>query len=179
MSKATMEMMLRNEKKYSFILDSKIVEAIAEHHQDGGVFFSIEGREAFSVDFKNVMTIQVRPVPIRTIPSNGQPYISPPSQQPIERKYESAPVFHAEADDQDKPKELYKIECKCGATYFAKMFADAERCKCRECGERVIVDRFAPKGIGDNNQPATLATNRYRVAFADTHSIVDSEQQEA
>jgi hypothetical protein len=178
-----MEMTMRNEKKYSFVLDSKIAEAVAEHHQDGGVFFSIEGKNAFSVDFKSVMAIRVFPTSIRTVPGpTSQPYVSPPPYihppvpQPPERKHEFPAAAPAGLDDQDKPKELYKIECKCGATYFAKMFADTERCKCRECGERVYVDKFAPKGTGDNNQVATLATNRYRVAFADTATTVEIEQ---
>jgi len=68
----------------------------------------------------------------------------------------------------DLNKVLYKIDCGCGATYFARLFADTNFCACRECGERVFVDRFAPQSFGDNKEPATLITNKYYVTRADS-----------
>ncbi len=46
----------------------------------------------------------------------------------------------SDIDVRDKPKDLYKIECKCGAEYFATLFNDRTKCQCRECNERVYVD---------------------------------------
>ncbi len=61
------------------------------------------------------MTIQVLPVPIRTM--LHQLYICPPRSLPQlpERKHEFSTMAPG-PDDQDQPKELYKIECKCRAT---------------------------------------------------------------
>jgi hypothetical protein len=68
----------------------------------------------------------------------------------------------------DLNKVLYKIDCKCGATYFARLFADTNFCACRECGERVFVDHFAAQVFGDNKESATLITNKYYVTRADS-----------
>lgn len=67
----------------------------------------------------------------------------------------------------DLTKVLYKIDCKCGATYFARLFADTNFCACRECGERVFVDHFAGQVFGDNKEPALLVTNKYYVTRTD------------
>jgi len=38
------------------------------------------------------------------------------------------------------PKITFKIECKCGATYPAKLRRDTRRCNCKYCSETVFVD---------------------------------------
>ncbi|SDD89015.1 hypothetical protein [Sporomusa acidovorans] len=163
---------LRNKQQYDFRTDSRVAEAIAMHHQDGGVFYSIEGREGLSVDFKSVIAVQIMPFQA----ASKIPVAGPPSavDEPLPGRREPAgdkpepltynPTLPPEPD-QEAPKELYKIECKCGAEYFCRLFSNTTKCRCRECNDTVFVDKFTPKRIGDNNQPATLVTNRYRVHF--------------
>lgn len=151
MRKSTLELTLKNDKKYLFETDSYIAEAVAEHHQDGGTFFSVQGRECFSVDFKNVLAVQVLPKEI-----------APTFSQSMSK---SMPLVQSPTKFEDIPKALYKIECKCGAEYFARLFSNTTGCRCKQCGDRVDMDAYAPKRSGDNNEQATLITNKYRVPF--------------
>jgi hypothetical protein len=142
MSKSMMELTLKNTTKFSFELDERIAGAIAEHHVDGGVFFCIEGREKFSVDLKNVLAIQV--LPLGTVTTVLAKDLNPvPRQGGIASQ---VPIQCNQRDnDADKTKELFKIECNCGAEYFATLFSDCTKCRCRECNERVYVDTYVLK----------------------------------
>ena len=160
---------LRDKREFEFRTDSRVAEAIAMHHQDGGVFYSIEDHRGLSIDFKNVIAVQVdqtRPaVPVDrppVKPLENMPKIMPECK-PEPLTYNPAKPILPEMD-QEVPKDLYKVECKCGADYFCRLYNDTSKCRCRDCGETVYVDKFAPQRTGDNRIPATLATNKYRVS---------------
>lgn len=168
MPKLSLELTLKNGRRYEFQVDSRVAEAVAMHHVEGGVFFHLEGREVFSVDFQNVLA--VHGFPLRAVASDPEP--------PAEFKFSDQrreckpPVSEQERQmvaGPDMPKELYKIECKCGAEYFCNLFSDTQKCRCRECGLTAFVDKFE-KRTGDNNRSATLITNRYRVPFTNSET---------
>jgi hypothetical protein len=155
---------LRDKREFEFRTDSRVAEAIAMHHQDGGVFYSIEDHRGLSIDLKNVIAVQVdqlRPaVPV------DRPPVKPLESKPVPLTYNPAKPPPL-GSGQEVPKELYKVECKCGTEYFCRLFNDTTKCRCKECNDTVFVDKFAPQRTGDNGQPATLVTNRYRVPFVE------------
>lgn len=58
--------------------------------------------------------------------------------------------------------EKYRVECKCGAEYYAEMNAGRTKAWCRECKTTVFADRSAEVSTADG-AAATLLTNRYWV----------------
>jgi hypothetical protein len=66
--------------------------------------------------------------------------------------------------------ERYRIECSCGAEYFANMYngfqGGRNKGRCRECQNTVFADRQADK-VNDpaDGVKATLLTNRYFVSW--------------
>jgi hypothetical protein len=172
MAKSSLEITLYSGSKFDFEVDSRVAQAVAKHHGTGGVFFAIEGGEVFSVNLESVVAIHGAPSQADTEAPQETSVKLPPLG--INAVGPSRTGFRNAAPQQDEPgleKALYKIECKCGAEYFAKMYADTEKCRCRECNDRLYVDKFAPKQYGDNKEPATLATNRYKVPFVNGTDI--------
>lgn len=179
--RAMLRLTLKNKQEYEFTTTSKVAEAVAMRHKDGGVFCHIEAGEGLSIDFRNVIAVQVRQLGPQISPGyqrqvspghrsiqaqHSAPPVQPPARPLTPVQQTSKPQLIADVPKTNNiEKKLYKIECKCGAEYLCMLFADCQRCHCRECNALVFVDDFAPKRIGDNKQPATLATNRYRVAF--------------
>ncbi|HML33836.1 hypothetical protein [Sporomusa sphaeroides] len=161
--RSLLRLTLRGKQEIEFKTESQIAEAIAKHHGKGGVFCSVDGQESLSIDFKDVIAVQVMPlksfIPSDNAITTGNPGFMPAT--PL--TYEPTKVLPT-APDKEKEKALYKVECKCGADYFCRLFSDAQKCRCRECNDTVFVDNFAPKRTGDNSQPATLVTNKYRVS---------------
>lgn len=159
--RSLLRLTLRGKQEIEFKTESQIAEAIAKHHGKGGVFCSVDGQESLSIDFKDVIAVQVMPLK-SFIPSHstvpGNPNFTPVAPLTYDP---TKPLPIEPANEVEKA--LYKVECKCGADYFCTLFANAVRCRCRECNETVFVDNFAPKRTGDNNRTATLVTNKYRV----------------
>lgn len=171
-------------KEFDFDVNEQIAMSMVRHHGAGGVFFEINGNQALSVDFADVVSVQVVPkiingdayigrrqedttVKCPAMPITGQPLPEPLTKADIENICET-PAEHNEEGSSDvtsEPpvKKLYKIECKCGAEYFCTLYSDTKSCRCRECQSRVWVDEFAPTQLGSNNETAILATNQYRV----------------
>lgn len=58
--------------------------------------------------------------------------------------------------------EKYRVECKCGAEYFAEMNAARTKAYCRDCKTPVFADKKAEVKTADG-AAATLLTNRYWV----------------
>ncbi len=158
---SVLELTVKNQTKYAFTVRSEVAEAIARHHAKGGVVFAINNGQCLSVDLKDVVGILVNPLQT----DKPQEYrehkpVSAPRKQPAE--------FPAvEKPETESKKALFKFECKCGAEYFAALYENAQICRCRECGETLYVDRFAPKRKNETGDEAVLVTNRYRVPFSD------------
>ena len=75
-------------------------------------------------------------------------------------------------------KALYRIECKCGAEYFCRLYDDSVSCRCRECKEKVFYDREAEMKFGENNEPAMIMTNKYFVKQDEERPRVQSSVEE-
>jgi len=158
-----LELTMKNQTRYAFTVRNEVAEAIARNHAKGGVVFAINGGQCLSVDLKDVVGILVNPLQIAK--AKPQEYRDPkPVSTPREQPAESPT---AEKPETESKKALFKFECKCGAEYFAALYENAQKCRCRECGEALYVDRFAPKRKNETGDEATLVTNRYRVPFAD------------
>lgn len=135
MARSILRLVLKNNMVYEFRADQVVAEAIAQHHEKGGVFFALNENEGLSVDFTDVRAVQVTEDRGETINS----------------------------DTEELEKVLFKIECRCGASYFAKLSSDSESCRCRACNDRVFVDWTAPLVEAGKGRHAVLATNKYRV----------------
>lgn len=72
-------------------------------------------------------------------------------------------VAAGEPVDDIHPKAVYKIECKCGTEYFCKLYADSDSANCKECGERVFLDKNADPQLDKYGQSAKIMTNKYYV----------------
>ena len=70
--------------------------------------------------------------------------------------------------------EVYKIECKCGAEYTARMVIRYGKAKCRECGERLYYDEKEARTT-DSGDMALLLTNRYFVNLPKQEGKADTE----
>lgn len=178
MAKSSLELTLYSGSKFNFEVDSRVAQAVAKHHETGGVFFAIEGGEVFSVNLENVVAVHGAPsqaepeAPGAMIITNT---LATAGKEILEKKRESRHQVSQDNEDfksldENKDKALFKIECKCGVDYFCILFADARRCRCKICGDTLYVDKFASR-IGDNSRPAMLATNRYRVPFINDNEI--------
>lgn len=64
---------------------------------------------------------------------------------------------------EDDGKAQFKIECKCGHEYYARMHKEAQKARCRACQERVYRDPMALVENPLSSKPAWLMTNRYYV----------------
>lgn len=171
MAKSSLELTLESGQKHGFEVDSCVAQAVAKHHADGGVFFAIEGNEFFSVDFKNVLAVHGSPSQGEMEAPKGITITSPLVGTNTVAPSRTGFLTASPQDGRDVDKALYKLECSCGASYFAKMYAETERCRCRQCNEQLFVDKFAPKQYGDNKEQATLATNKYKVPFVNGNDI--------
>lgn len=151
---STLEMTARNNKKYAFTVKNEIAEAIMKSHEKGGVVFAVSNGSALSVDLRNIIAMQIKTI--------GEYPMKPPAERKVEI---TAPKVQS-ASSEERNKILFKFECKCGADYFATMYEDAVKCRCRECGETLYIDRFtATERKSSTGIMAVLATNRYKVPF--------------
>jgi hypothetical protein len=62
----------------------------------------------------------------------------------------------------NKPKELFKIECKCGEEYYKELPFYTQKNSCEKCSQMVFVDRKKGK-LESANGLVWLITNRYFV----------------
>lgn len=135
MARSILKLVLKNKTVYEFRTSLSVAEAIARHHEKGGVFFALNKREGLSVDFEDVRAVQI-------------------TEDPEDMN----------VTDVKKPEKiLFKIECRCGASYFVSLSADSESCRCKACNDRVFVDRTAPLVDAGRCKHALLATNKYIV----------------
>lgn len=152
---STLEMTARNNKKYAFTVKNEIAEAIMKSHEKGGVVFAVSNGSALSVDLRNIIAMQVKTM--------GEYPVKPS----VERKFETTAPKVQPTPSEERNKILFKFECKCGADYFATMYDDAVKCRCRECGDTLYIDRFATERKSSTGIMAVLATNRYKVPFVE------------
>lgn len=62
----------------------------------------------------------------------------------------------------NKPKEMFRIECKCGETYEKELPFYTQKNSCEKCGQMVFVDRKRGKQPS-GNEFLWIMTNRYYV----------------
>lgn len=149
MARSILRLILKNNMVYEFQTDRAVAVAIAEYHKKGGVFFALNENDGLSVDFSDVRVVQI---------TEDMVY---PARIDAGVVREMERVDNIEQTELEKI--LYKVDCKCGASYFVKLAADTESCRCRACGDRAFVDRVAPLVDAGKGKTAILATNKYRV----------------
>jgi hypothetical protein len=135
--------------EFDYILPAHITEVMIKEiqqprHSRGTCAQYVAG-QLIAIDLQEVVTLHVDKLPQgewvkkkTVVTANGS--VSPiPSEQ---RKY--------------------RVECKCGAEYFAEMNAGRAKAWCRQCKAAVFTDRKADSKAADGSA-ATLLTNRYWV----------------
>lgn len=142
---------LRNGNQIDIELPERVAVSITnEFHrlnrQQRGICASYVGNTMISVDLQEVATMAVAGL-------NNAGWIKSEKEFPIEVRQE--PIKSDE-------RELYKIECRCGAEYTCQMNAGRFKANCRECGVPLFADQAAVKA-DDAGFKATLLTNRYYV----------------
>jgi hypothetical protein len=106
------------------------------------------GNELIEVDMQEVVSVQATGIEDGVWPQ-PQEYSF---QTPVVKEYEDT-----------GERELYRVECKCGAEYFCAMNVGREKARCRDCQENVFADRHAEPVRTETGAKATLLTNRYWV----------------
>lgn len=157
MARSILRLVLKNNTVYEFQTDRVVAEAIAQHHEKGGVFFALNENDGLSVDFSDVRAVQI--TEDKVYPARIDAVVA----QVAKKTIKVMDVDQINVDPTELEKILYKVDCKCGASYFVKLAGDTESCRCRGCGGRVFVDRAAPLIDAGKGKTAILATNKYRV----------------
>lgn len=145
-------------KTLDIVLPEELALALLDEVRDHGRFSrgicaAHAGDELIGVDMREVVSVHVHGV-------DGASW----------GKFEAVPC-HKESHPvrQQTPwtdeKELFHVECRCGAEYDCSMNAGRPKARCRDCQSTVFADRAVDPVYVDGYK-ATLMTNRYWVERA-------------
>lgn len=163
MATRTVNFVMKTGRFIQVPMEESVAVKVAEHHQQGGTFFASEKGVVVSVNMSGVLCMYLsanKEVP--EFPEH-KPAPGPAAHPGFIRPAAPAPRPPVERKEPSMTKALFKVECSCGADYYCTLFDDTNDCKCRECNERVFVDRYTAKKKNSFGQEATIVTNMYKV----------------
>ena len=143
-------------KKFIFdvseALAKEMLQEMRRHNrQSRGICATHVGDVLVAIDMQEVVAFVVPGVENGSWEAELQPAAA---EGPKER-----PWYHVPYTEE---KELYQIECRCGAEYVATMNAGRLKARCRDCNASIFADRSFG-GVDVDGKQATLLTNRYWV----------------
>lgn len=130
-----------------------LLDELRDHGRHSrGICAAHTGMQLIGIDMREVVTVTVGGIEDGVWQRCEQPADYPPKREFVPR--------------QDIPRtderELFHVECRCGAEYNCSMNAGRPTARCRDCQAPVFADRSAGT-VDVSGSAATLMTNRYWV----------------